>query len=281
MFALRYIAPAPALRDFISAYYSFEVDLPYIRDLLRAELGQMRFVLQGSGHYFFEDGRVEPCTSMTLTGPTSAPLRFEATGPLHVFGIGLMPAGWHALIGCAADEIANDVTDLASVIGLPARQMLEQLRNAASNHERAAIADTALLRLMPHARAVPYWFTQAMNDWLTATPSPQVDELLARVDVSARQVERLSKRIYGASPKLLARKYRILQAAIRMGTGQAPTWLDAAGDGFFDQSHFIRDFKQFTGLTPRRFVVEGTPLTKLTIKQRRMLPGLPKLAFYS
>ena len=281
MFALRYFAPAPALRDLVSAYYSFEVDLPYIRDLQRAELGQMRFILQGDGNYFFEDGRIKPCPRASLTGPTSAPLRFEATGPLHVFGIGLMPAGWHAMIGCAADEIADDVTDLTSVIGLAATQMLERLGNAASNRERAAITDTMLLGLLSRARAVPYWFTQATNDWLTATPSPRVDELLARVDVSVRQVERLSKRIYGASPKLLARKYRILQAAIRMGTGQAPTWLDAAGDSFFDQSHFIRDFKQFTGYTPRRFVIEGTPLMNLTIKQRRMLPGLSKLAFYS
>ena len=99
--------------------------------------------------------------------------------------------------------------------------------------------------------------------------------------MSARSVERLARRIYGASPKLLARKYRTLNAAVRMGNGDIPGWADVVGSAYYDQSHFIREFKQFVGITPTRFVIEAAPLMRLTIVRRRMMPDMPKLASYS
>ena len=92
--------------------------------------------------------------------------------------------------------------------------------------------------------------------------------LIAELGVSARQVERLTKRIYGAPPKLLARKYRSLRAASLIGTSQLH-WSEAAGDAFFDQSHFIRDFKRFTGLTPSQFQNDPPPVTRLTLAAPR------------
>ena len=108
-----------------------------------------------------------------------------------------------------------------------------------------------------------------------------VDWLVAQSGMSARSVERLSRRLYGAPPKLLARKYRALGAAVRLGTGEAATWADAAGDAFYDQAHFIREFRAFTGKTPARFLAEVAPITRLTLTRRRLVPGLPKLTLFA
>ncbi len=57
-----------------------------------------------------------------------------------------------------------------------------------------------------------------------------------------------------------------------MASGSAT--LDALiGDGFYDQSHLIREMKQFTGLTPKQLRTEPTQLAKLTITQRLALGG--------
>jgi AraC-like DNA-binding protein len=281
MVSLRYLAPAEPLRGLISSYYLFETDALRIDDRLRAELAQMRFVLRGRIVAHFADGHSVDCPSTMLSGPTLGPLTFEGHGPLTVVGVGLMPAGWATLIGCGADELADHATALDDAIGPLVAQTYERLLNTRCPEGIAGVLDSLFLKLVERAHSAPLWFTRAADAWLTDSPSPQVDDLIAATGMSARQVERLAKRFYGASPKLLARKYRALQAAVRMGTGEAPTWMDAAGEAFYDQPHFIREFKQFVGMTPHRFAVEAAPVLRLTIERRRQLPTMPKLALYS
>jgi methylphosphotriester-DNA--protein-cysteine methyltransferase len=128
---------------------------------------------------------------------------------------------------------------------------------------------------------VPVWFTRLTDDWLTGSCNPDVDVLVTKSGMSARSVERLAKRIYGASPKLLSRKYRTLNAAVRLGNGDIVGWTDLADNAYYDQPHFIREFKQFVGMTPSRFLAEAAPLMRLTIVRRNMVPDMPKLASYS
>ncbi|MGI4876503.1 MAG: helix-turn-helix domain-containing protein [Janthinobacterium lividum] len=280
---IRYFEPAAELRPYLSSYYWFETDAALVDDLIRAELGQVRFIVAGSSAYCF-DGRYVDCPSTVLTGPTLSPVRFIAEGPLKVFGAGILPAGWSALIREAADRLADDAIDLGDLggpVGPAARDCLGRLTAAASDGERVAAADAFFTTLGRRARAVPRWFTQLTDDWLTASPNPQVDALIAASAMSSRQVERLCQRVYGGSPKVLARKYRALQAAARLGDDDARGWADAAGEAFYDQSHFIREFKQFIGTTPNRFAGAAAGAVQLAAARRRMLPNLPKLALYS
>jgi AraC-like DNA-binding protein len=152
---------------------------------------------------------------------------------------------------------------------------------ARSDAERVAAADRFFLALLGRARAVPVWFTRLTDDWLTGSANPDLDDLVTQSGMSARSVERLARRIYGASPKLLARKYRTLNAAVRLGNGDIPGWADIIGSAYYDQSHFIREFKQFVGITPMRFLVEAAPLMRLTIVRRQLMPDMPRLASYS
>lgn len=280
MVSIRYFAPAAPLRRYLSSYYWFEAEVAVIDDLIRAELGQIRFIISGDARYDFA-GRMVDCPTKLLTGPTSKPVRFVANGPLRVFGAGLMPAGWAALIGVPADTVADDVIDVDAFAGPAARHCLDAMLSARDDAGRVAAADCFFTALSLQSHALPHWFTRLADDWLTASPNPQVDTLVEGSGMSARQVERMTARIYGASPKLLARKYRALQAAVRLGNGEATGWADAAGDAFYDQSHFIREFKEFVGLTPNRFAVEQAPVSRLTISRRMLLPSLPKLAYFS
>ena len=281
MVSITYFAPDPALRAYVSSYYWFESNLPVFSDLMRAELAQVRVITVGSATNHYCNGRVRPSAGAMLQGPTCGPVRYLASGPLHLFGIGLLPRGWAALIGEAADAFADDTVPLESVVGAAASALLNAMSEASNDAERVAAANQFLLGRINDARATPLWFTTLTDDWLTGSPNPDVDALVAASGMSARSVERLAKRIYGASPKLLARKYRALHAAVQIGNNEVEGWADIAVGAFYDQAHFIREFKTFVGLTPSRFVVEAAPVSRLTIARKQMLPDLPKLALYS
>ncbi len=278
---IRYFAPAAQLHGLISSYYWCESEMPVLTDRLRAELGQVRFILDGALTCAYDNGHVAVCPASLVSGPTAGPVTTCAYGPLRMFGAGLMPAGWSALIGADADELADTIVELGSVFGGRAEATHQAIGEAACDAERVAAADRFFTALLTASHSVPTWFTRLADDWLIASPNPSVDALVSASGMSNRQVERWTKRHYGASPKLLSRKYRALQAAVRLGCGEADTWAEAAGDAFYDQSHFIREFKQFIGVTPTAFLAGGAPVSRLTIERRRLLPGMPRLALYS
>lgn len=281
-FSLRYFSPAAPLRPWVSSYYLFEVDHPVIADTLRAELPQVRFMFRGFGSFRYGEGPQIVMPQAALCGPTSVAVNFNAVGPLAVFGAGLLPAGWAALVGAGASEFANTLTDLEQVAGVAARRALDRMGEATTPREVVAAADAFFLLLSTRAKAPPLWFTRATDDWLAGSANPDVQLLVQETGMSARQVERLAQRIYGASPKLLSRKYRTLQAAVRLGLNPDADWEQAAAGAFYDQSHFIREFKTFIGMTPTQFVAKGSPwLTRLTIAKRQQHATMPRLNLLS
>lgn len=278
MIAIEYFEPPPALRQHVSSLYWFETAAPGFADLMRAELGQIRLLVDGTGRTCYKSGKQWVSSGAILQGPTTAPTHYTADTRLRLFGIGLLPLGWAELIGLPADDLADNAVALDSVLP-PAvvTTLMDALASAPDQDSRCRVVTNFLTARLATNRHPACWFTRLADQWLTAGPDPQVDALVAASGMSSRSVERLTDRLYGASPKLLARKYRALGAAVRLGLGEAHGWSEAAGDAFYDQAHFIREFRAFTGLTPARFQAQAAPLTRITMTQRRQLPGLPNL----
>jgi AraC-like DNA-binding protein len=116
-----------------------------------------------------------------------------------------------------------------------------------------------------------------MEGWLTDAASPSLDRLAELSGTSPRQLARLANRIYGAPPKLLARKYRALRAATMLCDLPA-AGLTTAQEAFYDQSHFIRELRRFTGLTPTQYRENPPPVTRLMLQRRGFAAQLPPIA---
>src|SRR3546814_10855481 len=83
-----------------------------------------------------------------LTGSTTAVTRFNAKGPLVVFGVGILPRGWSAMVGSSAAELSDLVEDAQAVFGHVARDMLDMFRESVSFEQMTAIADLTLRALI-------------------------------------------------------------------------------------------------------------------------------------
>jgi AraC-like DNA-binding protein len=264
--SLDYAAPAADLKEFVSVFYEFRADVPRFEDVDRADLAQLRFQLKGSGSYRFADGHEQAGPEVQIVGPTMGVTHISVEGPAEVFGAGLLPAGWGAMIAVDASSVTNRVIDGAELFGPEIGAITEQLRAASSLEERVAIGSALVRNLVACGHEQPRWFTRTVDDWLQATLNPQVDDLVAATRLSRRHVERLCKRLYGCPPKLLARKYRALRAAVVLAKGEAST-AELLTQGFYDQSHCIREIKRFTGVTPTRITGDLNELTRLTMKR--------------
>lgn len=270
---LDYAVPSPAFADYVTVFYWFRADVPAIEDVERADHAQIRFRLTpGGGTYRFADGIEQHVADAHVVGPTTGAFQVKAKGPVHVFGAGLTPAGWAALVGSDASAMMNRAIDLNDLFGPVAASAIAALQAALDLPAKTAACEAILGRLMRAERARMLGFVRHVDGWLTSGPSPQVNALVAMTGLSRRQVERKCRMLYGAPPKLLSRKYRALRAAVAL-LAEGRSLDEAIGMGFYDQSHMNREIKQFTGYTPGQIRGEPGALAQLTIAGRYALGG--------
>jgi AraC-like DNA-binding protein len=272
MINLQYEAPDGRLAKLISSLYRLDYEGDSFSEIERADRAQFRFQLHGSGEYHFASGHVVPTYPVTIIGPTSAPVLAKANCSLTIFGWGMLPAGWAALMGEEAEAYVDRAFDARQVFGDWIMEVRERLIAAADFPEQIEIGCLAAEDVFRFKTTAPFEFTSKVDNWLTDNNDPDVDMLAASIGLSQRQLERMTKRYYGLPPKKLARKYRALRAAQLLAHGDS---LDDAGLGlaFYDQSHLIREVKQFTGLTPGQLRSGQSELTRATMDGRRGLGG--------
>ena len=271
--SLDYRVPAEDLQPYVTLFYHFRAAVPRFEDIERADHAQIRFRLSGGeGHYDFPDGTRQPAGPLHVVGPTSGAMKTVADGPVEVIGMGVQPAGWAAMLGIEAASMLNRAVDGAQLFGPRMAAARDAMQHADGTDAKVAIAERFVREAIAGADSRAVRFAREIDGWLAGSFSPDIDDLVRATGLSRRQVERRCNMLYGAPPKVLARKYRALRAAVALASGSAA--LDTLiGDGFYDQSHLIREMKQFTGLTPRQMRTEPSALARLTITRRLALGG--------
>lgn len=176
--------------------------------------------------------------------------RLWVEGRISVFHIAFQPTGFHRLFGVPMSELTDCGTPVEA-LGLPAlTELVDVVRLQTDFESRTAAADAWLahrLAWMREGGAVDHLARLIRR----AGFAPPVSEMADRVGLSARQLQRAFINQVGLAPKLYARTVRfnaVLEARERRNDA---SWADLAQQfGYFDQSHLLRDARQFMGRAP-------------------------------
>jgi len=166
----------------------------------------------------------------------------------EIFGVRFHPGMSHGLMRVPVSILTDEIVDLESLWGKDGRAMEQRLAEAGSLQERAALIAA---RIEPQSGETP---VQRAALWIVANRGEaSADELARHAGLSARQFRRLCMEQTGVGPKMLCRVIRFRNAANRIITGPA-NWADFALDhGYYDQAHFINEFREFSGVTPAEY----------------------------
>jgi AraC-like DNA-binding protein len=163
------------------------------------------------------------------------------------------PAGAAAFLRPPLEEFAGSTIDLAGVLGRPEEldRLRERLAGAANHRRRIKLLESFLLT---HIRfSTPDPLMTAAVDWLERdTEAKRIAELTRYIGLSQSALERRFRRTLGISPKRFASIVR-LQRAVRLQGGGADLTTISQAAGYFDQAHFIHDFRRATGRPPEMF----------------------------
>lgn len=274
---LRFALPDEALRPFVTTYYRTDVicspRTPWLEDTLHPEWANLRFLGAGRAQAVIGPGEAHTCSAFTVTGPTSRAMRFRL-GSGHSWGIGLLPLGWAQLVGGNASDYADRSIDgSADPLFAAFVPLAEAL--AASNGDHAtelALIETHMARLLERAEPVEPAIL-ALHGALVDPDMLTVGDLAARLGMTVRSVERLSRRVFGFPPKLLLRRQRFLRSLARFMLDPSRRWLGSLDCHYHDQSHFVRDFRRFMGMCPSAYARADKPLMAAAAQARMAAAG--------
>ncbi len=164
--------------------------------------------------------------------------------------VGFHPGGMHRLLGISMTELIDNNYNAEDVFGNELRDLNNRLQEASTSDEIKTLIENFLMGKLIRARAsLP--FDKAMQELVIRGGNMAMDRVADLACVSVRQFERLSNQRVGMSPKLYARLVRFSRAYRIRENFSHLSWTEIAHHcGYFDQMHFIRDFKFFAGVTP-------------------------------
>ncbi len=192
---------------------------------------------------------VEPGTSAAWGVHTGRWTRM-LEGRSSAFGIKFRPGGFRGLLGRAVASIADDTIASTALFGTAAKQLDEVL--GCDDVASAAVVAADFLRPRLPAADEPALLAGRIVDAAAADLElHSAEELARRFDMGLRALQRLFSEYVGVGPKWVLARYRIHEAVARVQAGQPVSWAALAQDlGYFDQAHFIADFRKLVGKTP-------------------------------
>ena len=263
-----YFEPAPALRELVSSYYFISLPVE-AEDIMRAEIANVRFILDGTIMSDLSGAPVElKSGDAPLCGPTYRWSRLRFSAGARAFGAAITPLGWRRLFSVSAEELANTHAPLEDFVPPQARPLIGAVFEADSKEAAVSAADALFSSFVSHERRVHDDFIEQATRWIVDPEPNEIEHLIDQSDLSHRQIERLCKAYFGAGPKKLHRKFRALHAANRLIWMNLSDWREIARAAYYDQAHFIREFKQFNGRTPQEFIDGPNFLVRLTLQER-------------
>lgn len=176
----------------------------------------------------------------------------------RVFGIQFLPGGAFPFFRQPASEIANQSVELECLWGKSACELRERLLLARNQNELFRTAEQFLLRQFVRPLALHPAVNSARKGF-----SIRFDVSMASVanniGLSQRRFIELFQRQIGLTPKAFCRVQRFQRVLNRVHRARDIDWIQVALNcGYYDQAHFIHDFREFSGMTPTQYVTRVT-----------------------
>lgn len=196
-----------------------------------------------------------------VSGPHSECFVIDTAEQAAVLGVHFKAGGSRPFFAAPATEFHNTHVALADVWGTAAEVLREQVIAAANVGQRFQLLESALLARMRREVCHPA-VAFALRQIETDIANVSIRTITAEIGCSARHFGEIFGAEVGVSPKRFARMCRFHEVIRRVHPRAAAEidWADLAIDcGYYDQAHFIHDFRAFSGLTPSAYLAQRTP----------------------
>jgi AraC-like DNA-binding protein len=251
--------PGPPLGLFVEKLWSFQGYLPShaLERILPDGAPELVVNLSEdrSRIYDREDTtRVQSLPGSLVSGPRTRYAVIDTAEQVSTVGVHFRPGGAYPFFGLPASELENRHVALEDLWGGFAREVRERLLAAGTVDARLGVLERALaVRLWRPPEFHPA-VAFARGEFRRVPAARTIGDVTRRIALSPRRFIEVFRAQVGVTPKRFCRVKRFQRAVQTIASGRGVEWVQVALDcGYFDQAHFIHDFREFAGLTPAAY----------------------------
>lgn len=272
--------PQPDLSALVKCHWTLEVpaEMSGTRQrILPDGCIDMIFILGDDIRRITPDGGFVLQPRAMVLGQITEAFDVEPQGYVNSFAVRFHPHGFSNFVTKPIRELTNKETPLGEVLGKDVADALEQrMIHAGGTEERIALAESFLLNKLNDRSMVDQLIDRTVDAILASKGSARIGSIVQDDPAERRKLERMFRDRVGVSPKQLSKVIR-LQAALRLMLERQDEKLThiAYDSAYYDQAHFIKDFREFTGMSPKGFI--GSDMMALSaVLYKEEPPGDPE-----
>jgi AraC-like DNA-binding protein len=260
--------PRSPLSQFIEVLWMREGDnLPQTQSCL-LPIGSMELVInlyEDRIPLFDRESRlpIGSTNGLMLCGAHSQGFIINNDSKISTMGVHFKPGGGTSLFALPAGELHNQQISLAEIWhsratelrDSPKERLRQRLLAASTWADRFLVLEKFLLMVMqPPDRSNAVNF--ALGEFVRS-PTTSVSEVTDKIGFSTRYFNQIFRNRVGLTPKLFCRIRRLQQVLDLVSGKDRVDWADIAITcGYFDQAHFIHDFRMFANCTPTEYLAQ-------------------------
>jgi AraC-like DNA-binding protein len=261
------IPPDQRLRPFVKCFYFYESQSSADYDDTVYPSGNTEVIFNlGKGRWQAKRNDVFYTTpAVEVWGQITKPLAIRSLGENVMLGVRFYP---HSMAFFSRESLAdlnNEVTDASMLFGSSVHTLHQQLLETPALPQRIALLEDYFLKqlVVTEKRYDKIKLVGNMVSTLAeSTGNERITELSVRNKISSRYVTQLFSQYTGIQPKLLSKINRFQYSLSLISSRDQDLTSIAYDAGYFDQSHFIREFKLFTGITPNAFATRASAMNQ-------------------
>lgn len=174
--------------------------------------------------------------------------------PLVLVGLQFTATGFYRLFGADASRLTDAIVPLSAVAPRLAERLQGVLDAAAAIEETARVMQGTLAEMLPDP-AAPGLGDEVASRIERCSGRIEISELAESCGVTPRHLRRVFAREVGISPKSYAKIVQLNEVVSVLQSGESRATHELAlAHGYYDQSHFVRDFSRLVGSNPGRFL---------------------------
>ncbi|HEY0677432.1 MAG TPA: AraC family transcriptional regulator [Chitinophagaceae bacterium] len=261
----REISPEDRLKPFVKCFYIFQSDSDEEFEDVVFPSGFTEIIFNlGNGTWASSVGNDYKITPPTeLWGQVTRPMQIKSRGKQLMLGVRFFPHAANYLLKEEVGQFNNTVTDLSDVLGGKVKTLHSRLLETNDLLRRIELIEAFLLRRLSSDTKLNVRIEKIgcilLNINKNYTES-SISTVASQHGITPRYLHKLVYQYTGLSPKAL-NKINRFQLSLRLISQNEESLTSIAYEcGYFDQSHFIRDFKSFTGMTPSEYLVNKFPV---------------------
>jgi len=189
-----------------------------------------------------------------VAGLQTKPTNVESYGLSRMLVVQFKTIGAFTFLNDPLHYYANDYVTLDCVFNKEADETWEQLQEANSLNERFLIIENFLYRKLLKNKLPNKKLISTIGLLLDNNMNLSINEICKQQNISRKHLNHLSKKHIGVSPKTLSSLNRLQTVLKTISSTQLDKLTNVAYQSdYFDQAHFINDFKKFTKLKPGEY----------------------------